>query len=186
MLLHRRLPLAFEAAALVEDLAAFGEDEWIDHFVPDNYVGRWQVLPLRGPAGETHPIRMAYSDPSASEFADTPLLERAPALREALAAFPCPLESVRLMRLTPGSRILEHRDHDLDPESGHVRLHVPLTTSEGVEFRVGGERVAMGPGECWYLRLSEPHEVRNAGPIDRVHLVLDARVDPWLASHLRS
>ena len=182
MLVHRRLPLEFDGESLAADLTAFGPDEWIDHFVQENYEGSWQVLPLRGPAGETHPIRMAYSDPGATEFVDTPFLERAPALRAAMARFPCPLGSVRLMKLTPGSRILEHRDHDLDPESGCVRLHVPLTTNEAVVFRVAGESVDMEPGECWYLRLSEPHEVRNEGPADRVHLVLDATVDDWLAS----
>jgi len=86
------------------------------------------------------------------------------------------------MKLTPGSRILEHRDHDLDPESGCVRIHVPLTSNDGVVFRVAGEAVDMRPGECWYLRLSELHEVRNDGPTDRVHLILDATMDHWLAS----
>lgn len=181
MLLHRRLPLDFDAEPLATEAGQFAADAWIDHFVSDNYQGSWQVLPLRGPSGESHPIRMAYSDPSATAFVDTPFLDQAPGLRAAIRTFPCPLCSVRLMKLTPGSRILEHQDHDLDPESGTIRLHVPLTTNRGVVFRVGGARVAMGLGECWYLRLSEPHEVSNEGKTDRIHLVLDATVDDWLA-----
>ena len=38
----------------------------------------------------------------------------------------------------------------------------------------------MGEGECWYLRLSDPHEVRNGGDTDRVHLVVDAVANDWL------
>jgi hypothetical protein len=38
----------------------------------------------------------------------------------------------------------------------------------------------MRPGECWYLRLSEPHRVDNDGHDERVHLVFDARVNDWL------
>jgi hypothetical protein len=185
MLLSRRLPLDFDAEALRVDVMAFGADEWIDHFVPQNYRGSWQVIPLRGLAGETHPVRMIYSDPTRMDFEDTPLLERAPALGEALRRFPCPVGSARLMKLGPGSRILEHRDLDLAPESGHARLHVPIQTNDDVVFLLAGERVRMQAGECWYLRLSEPHEVRNDGDEDRVHLVLDAEIDDWLSALIR-
>jgi hypothetical protein len=43
----------------------------------------------------------------------------------------------------------------------------------------------MAPGSVWYLRLSDPHQVANRGETDRVHLVLDATVNPWLARMLR-
>jgi hypothetical protein len=38
----------------------------------------------------------------------------------------------------------------------------------------------MAPGECWYLRLSDPHRVANRGETDRVHLLIDCRVNDWL------
>jgi len=38
----------------------------------------------------------------------------------------------------------------------------------------------MAPGECWYLRLSDPHSVANRGTTDRVHLVVDAVVNDAL------
>ena len=34
----------------------------------------WSVIPLRGPAGASHPVQMIYSDPSRSDFEDTPML----------------------------------------------------------------------------------------------------------------
>ena len=44
----------------------------------------------------------------------------------------------------------------------------------------------MREGECWYLRLSEPHRVINDGDTDRVHLVIDAIVDDWMRNILLS
>lgn len=101
-------------------------------------------------------------------------------MRTVLDAFNCELRSVRLMRLTPGSSIKEHNDHDLDAEHGMARLHVPITTNPGVTFRLNGSEVAMAPGEVWYLRLSDPHSVTNLGGTDRIHLVIDAVVNDWL------
>jgi hypothetical protein len=175
-----RLPLAFDPAPLAADLAAFGEGEWIRHFVRSNYEGEWSVIPLRAAAGETHPVRMIGTHPLAERFVDTVYLDRAPAVRALLAALDCPLKAVRLMRLTPGSRILEHDDFDPDAESGTARLHIPITTSDAVEFLLNRRPVRMRPGELWYLRLSDPHAAANRGATDRVHLVADVRLSPWL------
>ena len=65
---------------------------------------------MRGKAGATHPVMMIYSDPTATEFEDTPMLQGCPYFREVLDTFACPLRTVRLMRLTPGSVIKEHND----------------------------------------------------------------------------
>ena len=79
---------------------------------------------------------MIYADPGCTDFVDTPFLARCPYLRQVLAAFTCPLRSVRLMRLAPGSRIMEHCDPGLDIDHATVRLHVPVTTNPDVEFHV--------------------------------------------------
>ena len=175
-----RLSLSFDAARLQADLDRLESEDWIAHFVTQNYEGCWDVLPLRGPASATHPVMMIYSDPSCTEFSDTPYLERSDYLPEVLRTFHCPLLAVRLMRLRAGSRILEHTDHDLAMEEGVVRLHIPVRTNAGVDFRLNGRRVHMREGECWYLRLSDPHAVTNGGHQDRVHLVLDCELNDWL------
>ncbi len=180
-----RLPFHFDPADLQRDLAALGDASWIAHFVKQNYTGDWSVLPLRGKAGATHPVMMIYSDPGCTDFADTPFLAACPCYQEVLATLQCPLQSVRLMRLTPGSVIKEHCDHDLAAETGHVRLHLPIITNPGVEFLLNGTPVVMRPGELWYLRLADPHRVANHGPADRVHLVIDAVMNPWLENLLR-
>ena len=177
-----RLPLEFEPLRLAADMANFGRAAWIAHFVQQNYDGDWSVIPLRGPAGASHPVQMIYSDPSRSDYADTPMLLGSPYFRKVLAALSCPLQAVRLMRLTPGSVIKEHRDHDIAYEEGTVRLHIPVTTNDGVDFRLNGRRCVMPAGSTWYLRLSDPHSVANRGTEDRVHLVIDAVVNDWLTA----
>lgn len=179
-----RLPFAFDAARLRRDLDRLSSGAWIAHFVTQNYDGDWSVLPLRAVAGASHPVTMIYSDPSATAFEDTPFLQHCPYFRTVLAAFACELQSVRLMRLTPGSVIKEHSDGDLDIESGMARVHIPITTNPGVEFELNRSRVVMEPGSAWYLRLSDPHRVANKGAADRVHMVVDAVANDWLRETL--
>lgn len=175
-----RLPLDFDPARLAAGMTAIAGSGWISHFVKQNYDGDWSVIPLRAQAGATHPVQMIFSSSTATEFVDTPMLAAAPYFREVLSAFACPLQAVRLMRLTPGSVINEHRDHDLRFEDGTVRIHIPVVTNEGVDFRLNGLRCPMAAGTSWYLRLSDPHSVANRGLTDRVHLVIDATVDGWV------
>jgi hypothetical protein len=175
-----RLPFRFDAVAMQADVRRLEQGSWVEHFVKQNYEGAWDVLPLRASASAKHPVQMIYSDPSATAYVDTPLLALCPAIAEALETFQCSLEAVRLMRLGPGSVIKPHRDHDLDIEHGRARLHVPIATNPDVDFQLNGERVVLEEGECWYLRLSDPHAVANRGAADRIHLVIDAVVSPWL------
>jgi mannose-6-phosphate isomerase-like protein (cupin superfamily) len=175
-----RLPLAFDSESLAADLERLHATPWIDHFVRQNYHGEWSVIPLRAQAGVRHPVQMIYSDPTAAAFEDTPYLAGCPAFRAVLGSFACPLQTVRLMRLTPGSIIKEHSDNDLAFEQGSVRFHVPVTTNDGVMFELNRRRVVLEAGSCWYLRLSDPHQVANLGSTDRVHMVIDATVNAWL------
>jgi Aspartyl/Asparaginyl beta-hydroxylase len=181
-----RLPLAFDPALLARDLRRLASVAWIDHFVSQNYDGNWSVIPLRGKAGATHPVMMIYSDPTAVAFEDAPLLRECPYFRTVLESFECPLRAVRLMRLTPGSRIKEHTDLDLSIEEGTARIHIPVVTNPGVEFYLNGARVLMEAGSAWYLRLSDPHSVHNKGDCDRVHMVLDAVANDWMRAMFES
>jgi len=180
-----RLPLTFDPGLLAQDLEGLSGDAWTAHFVTQNYDGDWSVLALRGPASARHPIQAIYSDPSTTDFADTALMARCPNIATALTTFRCELQSIRLMRLTAGSTIKEHSDHDLDAEGGMARLHVAITTNPGVVFEVNRKPVVLAPGNVWYLRLSDPHRVANHGTTDRVHLVIDAVVNDWLRETLQ-
>jgi len=176
--------MQFDPALLRRDLATLTATEWTAHFVQDNYEGDWSAIPLRSPEGARHPIQMIFSDPLAKAFVDTRYLALCPNFQAVIAAFQCGTECVRLMRLTPGSVIKEHRDHDLDAEHGAARIHIPITTNPKVVFEVNRVPVEMAPGEAWYLRLADPHRVVNGGDCDRVHLVIDAVVNDWMTELL--
>lgn len=180
-----RLPFSFDPERLAADLQRLSTVSWIKHFVQDNYEGDWGVIPLRCKAGAKHPIMMIFSDPSCRDFEDTPMLAECPYYREVLATFRAPLHAVRLMRLTAGSVIKEHADHDLSFERGMVRFHIPVATNPYVAFYLNRERVALDAGSCWYLRLADPHSVVNAGDTDRVHMVIDAEANDWVGDVLQ-
>jgi hypothetical protein len=181
-----RLPFTFDAGQLARDLEGLSAVGWIKHFVQQNYDGDWSVIPLRGQAGATHPVMMIYADPTCRDYADTPILAACPYFRQVLATFQAPLQAVRLMRLTAGSRIIEHSDLELSYEEGTVRIHVPVVTNADVEFYLNRSRVVLDAGSSWYLRLSDPHSVDNRGTTDRVHMVIDAQVNDWISHVLRT
>jgi Aspartyl/Asparaginyl beta-hydroxylase len=175
-----RLPFDFDPALLARDLEGLRAVGWIKHYVQQNYDGDWSVIALRGKAGATHPVMMIYADPICRDFADTPMLAACPYFRQVLDTFEAPLRAVRLMRLTAGSVIKEHTDHELSFEEGTVRIHVPVVTNAEVEFYLNRNRVVLEAGSSWYLRLSDPHSVANRGTADRVHMVIDAEVNEWV------
>jgi hypothetical protein len=59
-------------------------------------------------------------------------------------------------------------------------------TNTGVEFYLNRSRVVLDAGSAWYLRLSDPHSVVNRGSSDRVHMVIDAEVNRWVADILKA
>lgn len=179
-----RLPFRFDPVMLVADLSVFETQPWTQHFVSRNYEGDWSVLPLRAPVGAIHPILQISPDPACRDWTDTPQLGLCTYFSKVLDLFACPLESARLMRLAPDSVIHEHRDYDLAAELGMARLHVPIVTNSRVDFRLNGARIDMTAGSVWYLRLTDPHSVVNAGNTARVHLVIDVIVNQWLADLL--
>jgi hypothetical protein len=171
-----KLPLRFSGPRLRDDLGRIPSDAWVAHFNDRYYEGDWSGVALRAIGGDAKQI---YPDPFA-EFADTEALSLCPYFRETLAAFECAIGSARLLRLGPGSKIREHSDLDMSVEDGTVRLHVPVSTSPLVDFVVAGQRVEMNEGECWYFDASLPHRVNNRSASDRIHLVIDCKVDDWL------
>ena len=179
-----KLPLQFDAALLQEDLNRILATEFVPHFNTRYYEGDWSVVPFRSVGGRANHI---YPDPTAKNaFADTPLLERCPNIRNALAAFQCPQQSARFLRLKAGSSIKEHRDHKLSYEDGEIRVHIPVATNPEVEFVLNGVRVRMLEGECWYHNFNLFHHIANRGATDRVHLVIDCVVNDWLRELLLS
>ena len=170
-----RLPFQFDPEALRADGDACVALSWKRHFNAADFQGSWDGIALRSPSGAADDIR---AHPG-MEYADTPLLEGCRYFKAVLDRFECEKESVRLLRLAPGSEIKEHSDPGAGYSSGAFRIHVPVRTNPGVRFLVGGSLVRMEPGESWYADFGLPHSVKNDGETDRIHLVIDALRNPW-------
>jgi len=176
-----KLSFTFDIGRLQDDLDHVLQSNWIAHFNTTNYSGNWSGLALRAPGGEESSI---YPDPFASkEYSNTPLLQSCPYIQTVIESFQCPVLSVRFLRMEPATEIKPHRDHTLSFEDGEVRLHIPIITNELVEFISDGDRLDMKEGDCWYVNASLTHSVANRGTEDRIHLVIDCKVNGWLRSY---
>src|ERR1039457_1794457 len=133
---HLKLPMNFDVGRLQADLAGIRPEEWTAHFNTSYYDGLWSGVALRTTEGAHVPLS---PDPSKRTYVDLPVLERCPYIVEVLAGFHCPLQLVRLLKLSPGSIIKEHRDYNLSYEDGEVRVHIPVQTNPAVEVAVGGK-----------------------------------------------
>jgi hypothetical protein len=171
------LPLRFDPRRLAADLATVAPSDWAPHYNERDYGGQWRGAALRSSTGDSR--QLAAVAPS---FEATPLLDRCAYFRQVLAAFECPLRSVRLLALDPGSFIREHTDNALAFEDGEARIHIPIETNPGVEFHVDGERLLFEPGRAYYVNVNLPHRVNNRGAGARIHLVIDAAVNDWLSA----
>jgi mannose-6-phosphate isomerase-like protein (cupin superfamily) len=152
---------------------------WLPHYNTNGYEGDWSVQTLRSPDGSTDNIFAELI--GADKYQDTPLLNRYPAIKQICDNLQCELMSVRLLNLKAGAVIKQHRDNELAFEKGEARLHFPIVTNSSVEFYVNDIRLTMLPGECWYINANLPHHVANYGSTDRIHLVIDCKVNDWLS-----
>jgi hypothetical protein len=182
MIKYLQLNKVFDARKVQSELALLEAGFWKEHYNTRHYEGSWTVLPLRSIQGslENHISIHSSSSTNVLYYRDTALLERCKYLRSILYFFECEKTSIRLMKLQAGSIIREHCDQELSFEENEVRFHIPIITTPEVEFLLDDERVLMREGECWYLNLSLPHSVKNRGTTDRVHLVIDCKVNDWI------
>ncbi len=169
------LPLQFDVRLLIDDLATCEAEQWTAHFNQNDYAGEWNGIALRSASGSTTDIITV----APHGFADTPLLALCPYFRTILDGFAFQIETVRLLALSPGSVIKEHRDMGLGYEHGRFRLHIPITTDPDVAFVVDGSRLQMEAGQCWYANFSLPHSVHHHGTSRRIHLVIDGLRNDW-------
>jgi hypothetical protein len=140
----------------------------------------WKVLSLRSPGGD--PGRTDPGGAGLVGFADTPLLDRCPAIGEVLRAIPAPLRSARLMALGPATQVHTHRDSKCGLPWGRLRLHVPVITHQRALTVLDGREWHWEAGQLWYGDFNRLHHVRNEGSTTRIHLVIDSLVTPALVA----
>jgi hypothetical protein len=178
MIKYLQLPFQFDAKKMQEETLLLGNAYWKLHFQVKHYAGEWSAIPLRSIRGE---VDNGFISPVETDvYEDTILLKDCLCLQQVLKTFDCPLLAVRLLKLAAGAQIPEHKDADLCYEEGLVRFHIPVITNQEVEFFLQGEQMHLQEGECWYMNFNLPHSLHNKSNVDRIHLVIDARVNDWV------
>lgn len=175
-----KLPFQFEVEALQKEVAVLAQRDFI----------YYSVIPLRAPAHQVDPTlpfpppAEDYADGSWTDWMDTEELAQSPNLLKLVDFFRenTTVNLVRLLRLEPGAMVKEHTDPTLaiEEEKSMIRLTIPIFNNEGVEFILNNELVPMKPGECWYLKLNDPHRVNNFGTEERINLTIDVIPNEWV------
>ena len=181
MICYGKFEFAYDILSVQQEVSLLLKNEiWLAHYNQAQYTGEWTALPLRSPNGDvSNPIAESLFK---LEFKDTPLLQTLPSVRQLMQNLKCDRLSARLLNLKAGAIIKPHKDHDLSFENGEVRLHFPIFTNEKVRFYLENDLLEMGEGECWYINANLTHQVFNDGPTDRIHLVVDCKVNNWLTN----
>lgn len=178
MIHYIQFDLSFDAEQMKKELLSLQSRTWPLHYQKRDYDGSWSALSLRSTDGQAENVFISpVQDPV---YQDTDLLRSSPYIQQVLQQFHCSLQAVRLLKLSPGSIIKEHKDMELNFENGAFRLHIPIQTNDEVEFMVAGTPLALKEGECWYCNFNLPHSMANRGSTDRIHLVIDGLVNDWV------
>jgi hypothetical protein len=186
--------------ALLSQWAAIVERQWVDHYSSYNKRRSWAAVALKSfggspdfiekPAEMSRKYQQEHPDRLEWTAADTPLFDILPGARDLLSSLRCDLERVRLMRLGgTGGELTRHADitdRDAGTRIGAIaRLHLPLVTHPSVQFttwNINNEprTVHMTPDRWWYLDVRKPHMAINRSNFDRIHLVADCIVNPYI------
>ena len=162
-----KLPLLFDVERLREEVAQFPEQQWMGHAT--GYAGNLSI-PLISLEGE-------FNDAVHGPMRPTTALQRCEYIQQIMTRFDEVFGRSRLMRLESSHDVPPHVDVNYH-WFNHVRIHIPVTTSEDVLFYCRDKHVHMAAGECWIFDTWSEHTVKNNSDKTRVHLVLDAAGSP--------
>ena len=157
-----RLPFAFDANRLADEILALPDAAWMSH--PSDLKGNSAVALISRDGGDNNDFEGAMSE--------TPHLQACPYMRQVLASFGEVFGRSRLMKLTPGAEVSQHVDFNYHWYT-RVRIHVPVITNPGVTFYCADQDTHMRAGECWIFNSWRRHRVTNDSDEERVHLVID-------------
>lgn len=193
-------------AAMLAEVEAFGT-KWANHYSVYNKGGTWSALSFRGyqpddpyfiikPAEMSREWKDEHPELLKAKPDWTPIRKHFPTLMRLVDRMPGEKDRVRLMRLAPGggelTRHADITDRDAGVADGKLaRLHVPIQTNPDVWFQSwnarGEERkLSMALRGLYYLDQRKPHAAKNAGKIERIHLVVDTISGPELRGMIRA
>ncbi|MEV7238898.1 aspartyl/asparaginyl beta-hydroxylase domain-containing protein [Streptomyces sp. NPDC051020] len=172
----------YDPALLVRDLKEVLSEPWEPERAYKDAGERplaatnWTGLALRTQGGD--PLRTDPGGPGLLPFTPTRILERTPHFQDVLDSLPMELRSVRLLRLGSGAEVGFHRDAHHGFDYGQIRLHIPIITNPDAIIEIGGVSHNWQPGTLWYGDFTLLHRLWNRGQSERVHMVIDALVNP--------
>lgn len=88
------------------------------------------------------------------------------------------LGRVVITKLAPGKQILPHADTLGAYSKYYTRYHIVLQGLPGSLFGCGDETVNMRTGDIWYFDAHAEHWLKNNSADDRIHMLVDVRLDP--------
>ena len=181
-----KLPFTFDTTKLIEEITLYKQANF-------EY---YDVVPLRAPAHLVDnaipfpPPAADYADGTWCEWLDTKDLINLPYINSIIDFFKenCTVNLVRLLRLAPNAIVKEHVDPTLalEVEKSMIRLTIPIIKEKGVDFYLNNTIVAMEPGECWYLKLNDPHKIINNTNTVRINLTIDIIPNQWIKDLLKN
>lgn len=179
-----KLPFSFDVDKMLSDIQKLNLKSFLYY---DSH-------PLRGPAHQIDPSlpfpppATDYADGSWCDWMDTQSLKNSPYLNEVVDFFKAKTKVtlVRLLRLEAGAIVKEHTDPTLgiQIERSVVRLTIPILVNDDVTFFLNQEPIGMKPGECWYLRLTDPHSIINGGATERINMSIDMIPNEWVMEQI--
>ncbi|MFT5165810.1 MAG: hypothetical protein ACI8P3_001040 [Saprospiraceae bacterium] len=177
-----QLPFSFDVAKMQTEIQLLNLNDFI----------YYDALPLRAPAHMVDPSLPLpppaddFADGSWTDWLDTSMLKASPYLMSVVDTFRqhSKVTLVRLLRLAPGAVVKEHTDPTLGLQitKSVIRLTIPILINDAVEFFLNDIPVPMKPGECWYLRLTDPHRINNTGTTERINMTIDLVPNEWVRS----
>lgn len=174
---YLQLPFEFDEEKMVSDLKIALAESWSPILNKQDYDGDWNSIALYAPNGDASNV--AAHGNTEVEIFPTKILEKCSYLSEVIDSFKTTILTARLLKLSVGSVIKPHRDYQMGYENGNCRIHIPITTNDKVTFILGGEKIKLIPGECWYINANYTHSLSNYGTTDRVHLIIDLEQNQW-------
>jgi aspartyl/asparaginyl beta-hydroxylase (cupin superfamily) len=135
--------------------------------------GGWSSIALVAANGEMKEDRYLKDE----KYLETEAIKYAPTLKNLIDSIPLKKKRVRLLNLKAGKRIYPHIDTTDTIDKGGIRLHYPIITNEKVDFYICHEKLTWKEGFLYYGDFSFPHKLENKGLNDRIHLVIDCKID---------
>lgn len=165
-----------------KDKGIWKEDTYLRDY-PQGPFGDCESIILRFPPRSVHETEEALKKHLENfdqhECVDQDVFKLLPEARPLIFSLMTFVQGERLGRviinkIRPGGVIYPHAD-----TAAHAkyfdRFHIVLSSSPGVIFRAGDERVYMETGSVWWFNNAIEHEVINNSADDRIHMVVDIR-----------